>query len=1086
MGGDKTARYVGEKGKEFISQLSAFIDYQLQNKIEFILFNKESEYAQSNLGLSSDDQYNTGGVNKIVGHKVILYFNGDHEDLNKQMRTGIAEVMFNEMMFGGSITNVLRSSTLLNIPPWFEQGFVNYAANGWTPEIDNHVRDGIESGRYKKFNHLTGMDATYAGISIWNYIAQTYGETVIPNVLYLTRTSRSIESAFLFVLGTNLKGLTTDWLNYYKAQYKKDITAVVVPKGKPILNKPKNTRTYYQLHASPDGKYLVYSTNELGQMKVWLYDLQTHKRTKIFKQGHKINRVLDYSYPLTAWHPTSKLFSIILEEKGKLMLYTYTVADKKLEGRRIVNFQKILDFSYADDGTKFAMSAVQDGQTDIYVFTAASNAFEQLTHDVYDDLTPRFIDHSNKIIFSSNRPDDTLRLGGDYKNMQKHHDIFEYNYVTHSAVLRRITNTPTADETEPMAYSSTYVSYLSNESGITNRYLASVDSTISFVDTSAHYRYIVHSFPVTDYARNIIEQDITNTLQNYTEVIYYKGRYWMYNDTMSLNPGAYTPTMPNNTTFMAGWIAARKKKAKDDSLALLAKNDTSAAIVVKMPPPVTFSTSPLTIAPIKDTVIKKTDTVKFDPGHTPVDINDYSFDNSPPQLKITVFSTPAVQQPQPQVIQQPMPQALIVKDTAKRDTNHGRKHVLERQDYHISFSPDYVLTQVNNSFLNATYQPYIQNTPPSYQQPSVSVFVKAKLSDLFEDYQIEGGARIALDLSSNEYMFTYSDLSKRLDKEIILYRQALLDIAPTGFYPLNIYTHEATYQIRWPFSEVARVEGSASILQTKGVELSQDVPSLQQANQYDIMPKIEAAYVYDATIPVELNINYGFKAKVFAQYFRDLGGPGNVVTPANSNIYILGFDARYYQKISRDLIWANRISGGTSFGSEKLLYYMGGEDGWIGPQFDNDISVSNPQSYAYQTLAVPLRGFDENIRNGNNFVLFNSELRFPIFHYLINRPIKSDFFNNFQVIGFFDAGTAWTGATPYSSDNSLNETIVGAQGNPITVTISTLQDPFVEGMGFGLRTRVLGYFLRFDDAWGISNGNIAKTPVAYFSLSLDF
>ncbi|HWY99398.1 MAG TPA: hypothetical protein VNY36_09945, partial [Bacteroidia bacterium] len=84
MGGDKTPRYVGEKGKEFISQLSAFIDYQLQNKIQFILFNKESEYAQSNLGLSSDDQYNTGGVNKIVGHKVILYFNGDHEDLDKQ------------------------------------------------------------------------------------------------------------------------------------------------------------------------------------------------------------------------------------------------------------------------------------------------------------------------------------------------------------------------------------------------------------------------------------------------------------------------------------------------------------------------------------------------------------------------------------------------------------------------------------------------------------------------------------------------------------------------------------------------------------------------------------------------------------------------------------------------------------------------------------------------------------------------------------------------------------------------------------------------------------------------------------------
>lgn len=1087
MGGDKTARYVGDKAQEFIKQLSAYMDYQLQSNIQFILFNKESEYAQSNLGISNDEQYNTGGLNKIVGHKVILYFNGDHEDLNKQMRQGIADVMFNEMMYGGSITNVLRSSTLLNIPAWFEQGFVYYAANGWNPELDNRIRDGIESGRYKKFNHLTDMDATLAGASIWNYIAQTYGETVMPNVLYLTRTSRSIESAFLFVLGTNLKGLTDDWYNYYKAQYKKDISSVIIPKTAPILKKPKATRTYYQLHASPDGRYVVYSTNEMGKMKVWLYDLQTKKKTKILKQGDKINRVLDYSYPLTAWHPTSKLFSIILEEKGKLMLYTYTMDSKKLEGRRIVNFQKILSFSYSDDGTKFAMSAVQDGQTDIYIFTAASNAFEQLTHDVYDDLTPRFIDHSNRIIFSSNRPDDTLRLGGDYMKMQKHHDIFEYNYVTHSNVLRRITNTPDADETDPTDYIGGYVSYLSNASGVTNRYLASVDSTISFVDTAAHYRYVVHSFPVTDYARNIVEQDVTNTLQNSTKIIYYKGKYWMYHDTLSNTTSSFIPTILNNTSYMSNVLAAAKKKHRDDSLALIVKKDTSAPLIIRAPQ-VSFSPKPALAVTAPDTTLKKQDTIKKkDPAHMPVDINDYSFDDSPPAptIHITVFPTPTTTTVQPT----PQPEirtfAVTPKDTAKADTNHGRKHVLERQDYHISFSPDYVLTQVNDNFLNATYQPYIQNAPPSYTQPDFSLFVKASLSDLFEDYNITGGARIALDLSSNEYMFTYSDLSKRLDKEIILYRQALLDIAPSGFYPLDMYTHEATYKLSWPFSEVARVEGSASVVQSKGVTLSEDVPSAQAGNQYDVMPKVEFAYVYDATRPVELNIRYGLRAKVFAQYFRDLGGQNNYVAPG-TNMVVAGFDVRYYQKISRDFIWANRISGSASFGQEKLLYYMGGVDGWLGPQFDQNINVSEPSQYGYQTLALPLRGFDENIRNGNNFILLNSELRFPIFHYLINRPIKSDFFNNFQVIGFFDAGTAWTGPTPYSPQNSLNETIVSAAGNPITVTLSTLQDPFVEGFGYGLRTRILGYFVRFDDAWGISNGGISQKPVYYFSLSLDF
>jgi hypothetical protein len=1068
MGGDKIARYVGEKGKEYITELSNLMDYQFDGSIDFIVFNKESEYKQSNLGLSEDEQYNTGGMNRIVGHKVILYFEGDHEKLNEQMRLGIAQVLFNEMMYGGSFTNVIRSSTLLNIPPWFEQGFINYSAQGWSTEIDNHVRDGIESGRYKKFNHLTGADATYAGISLWNYITQTYGETVIPNILYLTRTSRSVESAFLFVLGTSLNSLTTDWVNYYTAQYKKDKTTDVVPKGVALVKKPKANRTYYHLKTSPDGKYVVYVVNNLGKAKIILYNLETKKSRTIIKQGEKINRVLDYSSPIMAWHPSGELFSFVMETKGKLMLYTYTLSDHKLDSRRIVQFQKILDISYSDDGTKFAMSAVQDGQSDIYVFTAASNAFEQITKDVYDDLSPRFIDHSSRIIFSSNRPDDTLRLGGDYHKMQRHLDIFEYNFATHSNVLRRITNTPGIDETNPMGYNNDYISYLSNASGIVNRYLAHVDSTISYVDTSAHYRYIVNSFPISDYARNIVEQDAPNSLRNSTKIVYYKGKYWMYQDTLSSSPSSFNPSLLKNTTYMAMRMAAERKRKYEDSLAAIIKKDTT-PVLVKYP-----VVTPLVITPVNtDSLVKlPKDSIHISPAHKAVDINDYSFDDAPPKI------TPPSQQPviitQPKV-QQPSVIASVTKDTAKHDS--AKKRVVERQDYHVSFAPSGVLTQLNNSYLNASYLPYIPGSGSIYPSPGLDLMLQVNLTDLFEDYKIGGGVRIS-GVTNNEYDLTYEDLSNRMDKEIILHREADLDADASG-YPIKIYTHEATYVLKWPFSEVARVQGSLGVRDDKTVYQSVDLGSLEQPNTNAVWTHAELDYVYDATIPVSLNINYGMRAKVFAQYYRNVSMP-------NTSMVVLGFDVRHYQKISRDLIWANRISGGTSFGQEELLYYMGGVDGWFSPQFNTTINVDPSQNYAFQTLAVPLRGFDQNIRNGNNFILYNSEIRFPIFHYLINHPIKSDFFNNFQIIGFFDIGTAWTGLTPYSNENSVNQTVVGAPGNPITVILSTQQDPFVEGFGAGLRTRILGYFVRLDDGWGISNGVVSKNPILYFSLSLDF
>ena len=162
---------------------------------------------------------------------------------------------------------------------------------------------------------------------------------------------------------------------------------------------------------------------------------------------------------------------------------------------------------------------------------------------------------------------------------------------------------------------------------------------------------------------------------------------------------------------------------------------------------------------------------------------------------------------------------------------------------------------------------------------------------------------------------------------------------------------------------------------------------------------------------------------------------------------------------------------------------MGGVDNWLFPKFDQLTPIDFSQNYAYQTLATNMRGFNQNIRNGNNFIVINSELRFPVFRYFFNRPIKSDFLNNFQIIGFGDIGTAWTGLNPYSNENSLYTRII--QNGPLKITVELQKDPIVGGFGFGVRSRLLGYFIRADWAWGVEDG-IIKPSIFYLSLSLDF
>ena len=151
--------------------------------------------------------------------------------------------------------------------------------------------------------------------------------------------------------------------------------------------------------------------------------------------------------------------------------------------------------------------------------------------------------------------------------------------------------------------------------------------------------------------------------------------------------------------------------------------------------------------------------------------------------------------------------------------------------------------------------------------------------------------------------------------------------------------------------------------------------------------------------------------------------------------------------------------------------------------FDYSIPIDYTQNYVFQTVATNMRGFKQNIRNGNNFALINSELRWPIIRYFANQPIANKFLNNFQVVGFGDIGTAWTGWDPYSGENSYDTEEI--KNGPVTVILQSNREPIVAGYGFGLRSTVFGYFVRADWAWGVENF-IVRPMMFYFSLSLDF
>lgn len=1043
------AIYVARSTQKNLMEIEKKFDFQVDGKIEILLYNTQAHFKQSNIGITNNSQSNIGGTTRFFGGKVFVYYEADHNKLDQQIRAGIASVMFNQMMYGGSWKDVLKNSTLMSVPSWFSEGFISYVSNPWDAEVENYVKDGIMTGKFKKFNHLEGRDAKFAGHAIWNYVAEVKGENQLPNVLYMARVSRNVENGFLYTLGFPIKVLQEEYVNYYDRKFKDDISrqeACTADKVEVKTPKRFRKRIIRDFKLSPDGMHAAFVTHELGQYRLYVYDIAKKKLRRLEKGDYKLDRLQDVSYPVLCWHPLGDGLVYILENKGIVKMKIYNVEMRKKISKQLGKVEKVIDFAYSADGKNAVMSCVAQGQTDIYLYKPLGNSLDKLTDDLYDDIHPEFVNKGRSVIFSSNRPSDTLYKKVDAKPFVLDYDVFVMDISSKRKIMTRITNTPFVNETQPAQYDTSAYTYLTDENGVFNRVVSTRDSAISFVDTALHYRYFLNTQYKSNYTRSVLEYDVNFKKGRYTMLMFENGKYNFYSS-----------------------------KIKDDKLVDLGQipltrwrmnyNRVNELIVQKQI--LQKQTDTVTDNRIK---IITNEPSKTDSSN--MDFNYYIFKDEKPAYekeKIIINNKPESDKTNPDT-------ALVA--NGKKGTDEIPFKLPDQQIYKVNFATDYIVSQLDNNFLSQAYQRY-GGDGSNYFTPGLNGLIKMGLSDVFEDYKLTGGFRYSGDLRSNEYLLMYDDLSKRLDKRFMVYRQAYL-ASNSSQQLIRVQSYDTRYMVKYPFSEVLSLRGTAMYRFDRAHVLATDYSELFTKPQNEHRAGAKVELVLDNAIPKGLNLYNGFRGKLFFEYYKD-------IFKQQTNFFVTGMDLRHYQKIHRCIIWANRLAASASFGDQKLVYFLGGVDNWITgkERFDQSLQVSPNQNYAFMALGTPLRGFMQNVRNGNNFALFNSELRVPLFRYLLNRPIKSDFLETFQVVGFFDAGTAWTGWNPYSEENSFNTTVIGNPQSPIIIILENQKEPIVTGHGFGFRARLFGYFIRFDHAIGTDDG--FRLPARnYLSLSLDF
>lgn len=1044
--------------REF-DRITDLIGFYPPQKTKVFLYNSVTDLQQSNIGLNQN-QFTSGGETEFIKPYVEIAHPGTLQEFKEELIFKFSDLMLNEMMFGGNLKDMFQNAVFLNLPDWFVDGASLYVAKGWNEEMDDFTRQLVVSKRVNKALKLTGKDAALMGQSVWNFIVEKYGKSSINNILNYTRIIRDEENSVLITLGVPFKQLMMEWKDYYSSMATRVSQSYASPSDSALFS-PKHRKTivYTTVKISPDGKKVAYAENDRGKFTVRVKSLENGRETVILNGGNKvIKQNVDFTIPLLSWSDANTL-GVIGVKNGQYVFWLYDLVTKSKLPRELDQFSNIRSFNFSGNGRLAVLSADLGGQNDLFLISSRRDRTRRLTNDLFDDLDPGFIPNTNTIVFSSNRTTDSVSTEvGAYSKLSATYNLFLFNLDTTTVEVKRLTNTLSMDF-HPKALDVDNFYYLSDQRGIVN--LFKFNRPTGIYSQITNFNSSIKDFDLDFYNRSLA----LVTTKGLSEDIFII-------DKFNFDRQIFTPASRRKEVQQAKSVSEKRKHeqpVKSMSIKdlinsrLKEKQDTSSQQKPQQPQPQIKKDS---------TIVKKGE----------INTDDYQFD-SPAKADTLKPVTPAVKplNTDDYVFEDEVVKAKQPSETFL--TRYMKARESNRVTGPFAYAPKFSYENVLTNFVIDPLRGF-------------SMKIETQMNDILENYRILGGVQTAFDFKSGDvygefqYLPGRIDYSVRFDRKVIFWQTPQEGIAQVEEQKYSFQKIE--FGASLPLSVRTRISlkpfGGYTQFVDRGLLQPQAAGPVFIPSKQQFYAGAKAELVYDNSLSTGMNIIEGTRGKLSAIHYEAL-------VNNQKSFSQISLDVRHYQKIYHEIIFAVRGFTGTFLGNSPKKYMLGGMDNWLGNRLNYD-GLQNPlvskvgtfnENLLFSEFATNLRGFDYATLYGNSVAMANAELRIPLIRALSNGPITSNFFRNLQFTAFYDIGTSWTGALPFNTKNSVRKRVVpeDPSGSPFLIELNEYLNPWLYSYGFGLRTMMLGYYMKFDLAWPVENYSV-KNPRLSVTLGFDF
>ncbi|MBK8954204.1 MAG: hypothetical protein IPM34_01425 [Saprospiraceae bacterium] len=407
--------------------------------------------------------------------------------------------------------------------------------------------------------------------------------------------------------------------------------------------------------------------------------------------------------------------------------------------------------------------------------------------------------------------------------------------------------------------------------------------------------------------------------------------------------------------------------------------------------------------------------------------------------------------------------------------------------YRNKFYFEDISTTLNNELLFSGLNTF-SGTSQDYEPPEIGILFKTKILEILENYHLEAGIRIPTSFNGLESYLLLENRLPRFDHTYALYHKINTEtLSNTRFGNIKQQTNTfiLNHQLKYPLDHYTSVRAISTLRNDHVAYLSTNSSTLFDSSshtQQRIGTRLE--FVYDNALDLGLNLKSGWQFKLFfeaSKRFELNFSDRTRILPGS--LLLTGFDARWHLPILKKSTFSQRAFSYISFGSQRILYHLGGTENWLVPKYENQNPLATSGEYVYSALATEVRGHSYGTRKAASVFGYSAEIRMPLFLYLISNNYKNSILRNFQLMLFYDAAVVWDGFVPEIHKTS---TVDYQAENPVVkINLQYNREPWIAGSGFGFRTSLFGYYLRIDHAWQVNNFSFTN-PNWIFSLGLDF